>query len=301
MTISPKSSDYSRVPSDSIDSQDLLISSLNYDWLASCIADKLAPLLAAQIPSRTPSTTAKSNAQHHQQMQNLVPTKFRRDHSNTVYLPELDYVIGITRVRDEFRKGTYTPQGQLKLHKKQGNPYMYGYEIIAPLQKKHEVVIPSTALYRDVTDRYTVEFKSDYRTQPRAQSYYMKGVMDAGNDNAPYKTNASCYVIDMQAPLSSTVIDATEAYWRSISPEEEAMRIISKADMLRLCAEFRAGIKSPQNVPWRVITLENGQPASPSTPPADLLNPRRITVQGYEQRKELVSSDDDWPEDFSQD
>ena len=250
-------------------------------------------------------------------LQNLVETKnAAQNHTKTpitrphhtattqplhkIFTPELSYLVHITRLRDEFRRGFYLAHGKLKLLAAQKG-MLYGYEVTGYQSKGNDVIIPSAALFRDIVSLYGIDFKSDYRADTRARSFYMKGVMDAGNDNAPYKTNASCYVIDMQAPLSSTVIDATEAYWRSISPEEEAMRIISKADMLRLCAEFRAGTKSPQNVPWRVLTHLNGDPVDPSTPPANLLNPKRITVQGYEQQKELVSSDDDWPEDFSQD
>jgi len=159
---------------------------------------------------------------------------------------------------------------------------IYGYEITGYQGKSHDIIFPSTALFRDVSMQYGVEPKQDYRLNPRAQSFYMKGVMDAGNANAPYKTNASCYTLNLLTPLSDAVLDATEQYWQDITPEEEAVRIISRADMLRLIAEFRDGTKTPDNVPWKVPGV--GELADLSA----LLNPKRVTVAGYDDAEEDV-------------
>lgn len=218
--------------------------------------------------------------------------------NGSLYLPELDYLVWVTRLRGEFRRGFYNVQGAMKLNAANttnanssttGAPdsMIYGYEITGYQGKSHDVIFPSAALFRDVSIQYGVEPKQDYRLNPRAQSFYMKGVMDAGNANAPYKTNASCYTLNLLTPLSDAVLDATEQYWQDITPEEEAVRIISRADMLRLIAEFRDGIKTPANVPWKVPGV------CELTDLSALLNPKRVTVEGYADAEELVS---EWDE-----
>ena len=238
--------------------------------------------------------TNKSTRQDTDQDPN--PTSAYYPHGS-LYLPELDYLIWVTRLRGEFRRGFYNVQGAMKLNATRARPdpstagtpdsMIYGYEITGYQGKSHDIVFPSTALFRDVSMQYGVEPKQDYRLNPRAQSFYMKGVMDAGNANAPYKTNASCYTLNLLTPLSDAVLDATEQYWQDITPEEEAVRIISRADMLRLIAEFREGTKTPANVPWKVPGVDG------LTDLSALLNPKRVTVEGYDDAEELVS---EWDE-----
>ena len=193
----------------------------------------------------------------------------RKAASGVMFVPELDYLVHVTKMRREFRHGSVDTMG--RSHMLTAPPVMYGHW----LEGRHgtEILIPSPLVRRDITGKYHAVYKVDYRTQ-KTRSAYMKGVLSGypsqGNGEDHVSGTTAVQVFAWSTEITSEVIQNTRNYWKAMSKEEEEGRICSRYTMLKLCDLMEERKLEPGSIPWVV------EEASDSFQPE--LAPNKITI-----------------------
>ena len=214
------------------------------------LADALYPIFLDRLKNE--GHLAPQNAKH-------------LTNKNSIFLPEIDYIVYATRLRGELRTARYTMgQGLTQNARVSDAPYYAvhafggseapGYEHTL----KEAVLIPSAALKRDVSTQYQVHHNLDYRLHAGSKTFYIKGVMD-GMNNDPVKANANCYGVDMRVPITPKVIYNTRQHWHNQSQYEKDMRIVTEDTMMQLLDKLESGDLVPNAIPWALEVLASGR------------------------------------------
>lgn len=197
-----------------------------------------------------------------------------------IYLPEIDYLVYITRLRGEFFSARYSlDSGGLKMKNagiaaKKGTMAYYGVEahggdVNYYETLKHDIVIPSATLLADITEKYGVSFKQDFRIT-EAKTMYLPAIMNRNRGNSAVETSAranqSAYTINwlrggnvgMGAKDTGVhgvsiarfikVIENTREHWYNYQTAyERSLRIMEEADFMHLLNTMEAWARDVQD------------------------------------------------------
>lgn len=196
-----------------------------------------------------------------------------------IYLPEIDYLVYITRLRGEFFSTRYIADGRLNMKNasiaaKKGTMAYYGVEahggnVNYSETLKHDIIIPSSALREDIYTKYEIDFKQDFRIT-EAKTVYLPAVMNRNRGNSTVETSAranqSAYTINwlrggnvgMGAKDTGVhgvsiarfikVIENTREHWYNYQTAyERSLRIMEEADFMHLLNTMEAWARDVQN------------------------------------------------------
>jgi hypothetical protein len=110
-----------------------------------------------------------------------------------LYLPELDYLVYITRQRGEFLSTRYASENTLNMRNagiaaRKGIVSYYGVEAHGGAVNyvetvRHSIIIPSAALIEDVKNKYCIDHKQDFRAEG-ASTMYLPSIMNRNKGNS---------------------------------------------------------------------------------------------------------------------
>jgi hypothetical protein len=197
-----------------------------------------------------------------------------------IYLPEIDYLVHITRTRGEFFSARYSVgSGSLimknaSIAAKNGAMAYYGVEahggnVHYVEELRHDIIIPSAALSADITEKYGVSFKQDFRVT-EAKTLYLPAVMNRNRGNSATDigstANKSAYAINwlrggnvgmgvkdtgvhgVSVANFLKVIENTREHWHNYQTAyERSLRIIEEADFMHLLNTMEAWARNVQN------------------------------------------------------
>lgn len=196
-----------------------------------------------------------------------------------IYLPEIDYLVHITRTRGEFFSARYIADGRLNMKNagiaaKNGAMSYYGVEahggnVQYIEQLRHDIVIPSSALREDIYTKYEIDFRQDFRIN-ESKTMYLPAVMNRNRGNSAVETaaraNQSAYTINwlrggsvgvgakdtgvhgVSVAKFLKVIENTREHWHNYQTAyERSLRIIEEADFMRLLNTMEAWARNVQD------------------------------------------------------
>lgn len=178
-----------------------------------------------------------------------------------VYVPEIDYMVSLYRLRQEVKVSTYR-QGKLETIKggTRTNQRCYcieASEVRADGTFVDDIFIPTKTLNL-VGDSYGVMMKADFRVLA-AQPIYARGITDGAGDTL--KSAASCYPIKLASPITQEIIDNTREEWEAMTETELARRLVRRSHMLEVLdiLEQKQIDVYRQVELWRIVETHDGK------------------------------------------
>lgn len=217
------------------------------------LLDQMYPLILDRLKNETFWKETKSK------------TKASKTYPDGVYYPELDYLVWMRSFVSEMRGGRYHLGGGIKTYSDARSGYAYAVLIeggsYALNNAYTDLVIPSATLRRDIGIPHDVDWKQAYNNAG-SSAKYMRGVLDGNMDvtkEEKIKNSAATYTFRLTHPLTKIVINNTRDQWDRMTPEEEAMRIVSRSTMEALLNAFEKGTAMPFKINWEVHITETGE------------------------------------------
>ena len=174
---------------------------------------------------------------------------------NRVYIPEIDYLISLYRLRQEVKIAKYQ-HGKLETIKggMRANSSYYCIEASEARQDGtfvDDVFIPTKSLGL-LGNTYGVNMKADFRVQPAAP-IYARGITDGAGE--VLKSAASCYPIKLATPITKEVIENTREEWRHMTESQLALRLVRRTHMMEVLDILEQGQVDVfrQTELWRVL------------------------------------------------
>lgn len=173
-----------------------------------------------------------------------------------IYLPELDYLLWITQLRDEFREGqksggkmAYAPKANTKSTDKP--KIIYGYLIADIDTTPRQIVctIPAASVRQDLTFQYGMRYQDDFR-YAGTQAVYARGVYDR-NTGGEISGTASCAIFNKTTSFKvKDLIQNTKQHWHAQTDEQKRMRIVDEEEMDRILDKLEDGTHLPGQGTW---------------------------------------------------
>lgn len=197
-----------------------------------------------------------------------------------LFLPELDYLIWLTKLRGEFRVGTKVggrAHYKTPLPTQNAPNILYGYNItdldIEP--PEHTYTVPSPTLRRDLTFLYGVSYKDDFRYL-RTSTEYAGGVT-SGEEIITKSTSCAVFrTKELTDEELETIIRNTKQQWNAQSEEAKRIRIVDDEGMEEILKQLASRTATPGQITWSMI-----EPRDLTSKEEDnwhYLQPRRIKM-----------------------
>jgi hypothetical protein len=146
-----------------------------------------------KITATAAATTATTDTNNQRSPRKSPRAKTREFMPEGLYLPELDYLVYITRQRGEFLSTRYASENTLNMRNagiaaRKGIVSYYGVEAHGGAVNyvetvRHSIIIPSAALIEDVKNKYCIDHKQDFRAEG-ASTMYLPCVMNRNKGNS---------------------------------------------------------------------------------------------------------------------